>query len=261
MGLISRMAVAKFTALTTRKTVPVRTPAPSRLTQGSSVVISQVPLVLAQAGGALFPADTFKASQSVVAIGRYEMAGFTVYRAYLSDGTSFIEAPVQYRMPLDRPAFLRLYTLNEEFFPSSPDQQNFFIGADPRYETVIVQGMPTPFNPTGQMQEQRLVADRVPALIGWPLFERGPDGAKVTFERTWAGGEQAVDPVVVWETVTDADGTINTVTHRMMQYQRSVGGVTEHLYADYAETAQGNVVDVHLGLELAASTVTILTAA
>lgn len=256
-SLLGRMAQAKYATLTAHTVKPVRSPAPAGLHQGSAVEISAVPLILAQSGGAVFPGATFKTNQMVLSVGSYEQNGFTVYRAYLSDGVSFIEAPVLPTAPEVALSF-RLYTLQTEFVVSTPDEREFFIGAEPVFESSVVAGPPTFNNPDGYVEQQVCTSERVSGIIGLSTFLLGAPESQVSFDRAWAPGTEDVVPQVVQETIRDATGGVTTATHHMMQYQRQAGDVVEYVYADYIEVPEGNVVNAHVGLPLDQYTLKIL---
>ena len=102
--------------------------------------------------------------------------------------------------------------------------------------------------------------------VGYPFFDIGDvDDGGVRYPRLWTPGQTRIAPVEVEEIVTFADGTTATVSHRLMQYGRSLGegsgATSEYLLADVVQTEDGASFDVLLGFDLGANDATIIPSA
>lgn len=233
---------------------PVRTPAPLGLCQGASVAIPMVPCILARSAGGIMP--ELAERETVVSVGCMRLFGHDVYRSYLGDGRSFIETTADPKNPA-KSLVTRLYTLHTEILPGSADDVAFLLGSPPRYLR------------DSNTQENVVVAEAVPALIGWPLMPLAVAGqGELQYPRQWslgaAGGQEAgqvpVAPEQAGETVVDGSGVTFRAEHRMMLYGRHLDeGVTEYLVSETIETDEGLVWDRSIGLDVMPDDLSVLS--
>lgn len=246
-SLVGRMIRQKLDAAPGPAPKPVRTPTPLGLHQGSTLVVPMVTRILAQAGGGVLP--ELDEHQSVVSVGRMTLFGHAVYRSYLSDGRSFVETMADPKDPR-KSLVTRLYTLHTEILPGTAEDIAFLLGSPARYLRDSVTA------------ENIVVAEAVPALIGWPLMPLAVEGqGELQFPRHWHAGEQPCEPQTVHETVTDASGVTFRAEHRMMLYGRALSdSLTEYLLSETIETTEGLVWDRAIGLDVTPDDLSVLTA-
>jgi hypothetical protein len=239
LGLVGNMAAIKYHDLTTRSAKPVHTPTPLGLHQGTAVQISPAaPIVLSARGGIL---PSFQGAQSVTAVGQMEMFGLRTFRSYLSDGVSFIETIADRTDPA-KASQCRLYTSYKEMEPGDDGWNDLLNDADGRIGLF-------------QFDLYRSDANPNPADI-------------VPYPRMWfGGGGNRVEPLIVQETITAADGSAVLVEHRLMQYGRTLGterdAPSEFLWAEAIIVRGARPEDerasfnLSIGMDLAAPNLTV----
>ena len=248
LSLMGHIAQQKFSALTTRQVKPTRTATPLGLHQGSAADAPILAITMARLDGAILTMP--KEKMSVVSVGVTTVAGYPVFRSYLSDGVSFFQIVAD---PHDRTKALevKFFSIHSETVPDGV-QMGGLLGTPGRKDS-----------------EGNVVVSAEDPLIGWPQFQLdGPP--PVLYERTWKAGTTPVDPEIHEESIYSADGTVTTIRHRAMEYGRTLGSgstvTSEFLLATVIESKSpaGDdeaAFDVFLGVDVVISDLKVLAAA
>jgi hypothetical protein len=209
---------------------------PLGLHPGTRVDISDVPIILSQSAGSLFTDDKafqtlFPRSFTIDSIGYYTQEDFTVLRAYFADEMCFLELPTKSSDPT-KPIHIRIFRTFQEDYVTDELKDFLLTGEQP--------------------------------LIGWYQF--GIDDNKVVYDRSWVSGTNVPDsvkPVYTKETLIDkTKQEVQHDEHNIMLYQRSLGDVTEFLYADFVTQHKGDksaeVFRTFIGIEVQLTDLDIL---
>ena len=184
---------------------------------GGRIKLGGSAFVIASAQGSDVPDLTGAASISKV--GHYELYGTKVERAYFKDGDAFVERAVDPRHP-DKPQ-MRVYSKSVERTPNDDDDWNDFIGDD--------------------------------GVIGQSSVTVPPNDR--AYLRVWGEGDGRVKPVVFDETVVDASGGGEMVSHKAMQYARALSQganpLYEFMYIGVVKDSDGASVKLWVGLDVA----------
>lgn len=213
---------------------PMRTKTPMRLSQDSSVTISITPLILAEIAGALFKNADLPTTQKIDAVGELAMLGLTYHRCYLSQTEG---------------AFIQFASRGAEILETRLFRM---------YDSLPREGDP---NLTAQDWAFWLADDD--GYIGLPVMQSSDADGGLPYQRTWGGGDQRVNPMMVTERIVGITGYEMFVRHRMMLYSRTLTDpkLAEHLLVSAVETDSGASVNLWLGLDLATNDLTAFAAA
>jgi len=227
MSLLTLLKVIKDKHLSANAPPPMRTRAPMRLSQGSAVTISITPLVLAESEGSVFGSD-LPSDNKIIAVGQYNLFDTAYYRCYLSQSEgAFLHFAMRGNDAVER----RLYRLIDEVDPPTTADWAFWLDEN--------------------------------GYIGNPIAQTRPENGGNEYQRTWVPGGQHLPPYKVVETIVDASGATTTVRHQMMPYHRALTDpkLAEHLLVSAAQTDSGMAVNLWLGLDIAASDLTVFASA
>jgi hypothetical protein len=213
----------------------VHTPAPLNLSQEAMVEIGSVPMILATGAGTLVPEIDGK--NIISAVGQLRVADTTLYRSYLSklDG-AFIQTVAQ--LPSLASIETRIYTPYSELFPSDSKDPNDFMS-------------------------WAFWLDSDEGYIGAPIMQgKNEDGAHQYMRSFAPASSGRIQPISTSETIVDADGVTQNIQHRLMQYERVLDTTTkEYLLVSVVESSASASISMWLGLNLAASDLTVYPAA
>ena len=162
-------AIARKQMSTT--TPPPRTKAPLRLSQGSAVEISVVPLVLAEAAGALFDHDLAE-RHTIIGVGRYALFGIDVTRTYLSQNDG---AYLHFASKGAELVETRLYRPYSEQIPATVDEWSFWLAEADGY-------------------------------IGYPIMQSKDEDGPKQYQRSWSASDARIAPALVTEVIADLTG-------------------------------------------------------
>ena len=225
MSFVALMKIIAAKHLGPGEPKPLRTRTPMLLSQDSAVSISITPLVLAEAEGALFKSD-LPLEHKISAVGQMSLFGMTLIRAYLSntDG-AFIHFATRGQEILET----RLYRPYDELYP---DDWAFWLADADGY-------------------------------IGYPVMQSKDGDGGIQYQRSWSPSPQRIDPAMAIESVVGATGFTTTMRHRMMHYSRALkdSKLAEHLLVSAVETDTAASVNFWLGIDVAASDLTVFAAA
>ena len=211
-SLLSAIAKKKMTPTPSLQ----RTKAPLRLSQGSAVEISVVPLVLAESAGALFDHDLAD-RHTVIAVGRYPLFGINFTRAYLSHNAGAYPPSATKGDPLVE---TRLYRPYSEVIPTTVDEWSFWLAEEDGY-------------------------------IGYPIMQSKDEDGPKQYARSWSASEARISPVAVTEVILDINENSTVIRHQMMHYSRILENtLVEHLLVSAVETGDGMSVNMWLGIDI-----------
>jgi hypothetical protein len=212
----------------------VHTLTPENLSQEAMVEISPVSQILASSAGSLVPEIAGK--NIISAVGLLSVVGTGVYRSYLSNGEgAFIQTVSQ--GPSLVSIETKLFTPYAEIFPTSSRDPNdalswnFWLAATDGY-------------------------------IGAPIMQgKNEDGAHQYMRLFSPADNNRIEPIVVTETIIDADGVTQVLQHRFMEYSRMLNEtVKEYLFVSAIESTLSASISMWLGLDLASSDLTVYPA-
>jgi hypothetical protein len=210
----------------TTSTPPPRTKAPLRLSQGSAVEISVVPLVLAEHAGALFDHDLAD-RHTIIAVGRYALFGINFVRAYLSQNDG---AYLHFATKGDAIVETRLYRPYSEQIPTTVDEWSFWLAEEDGY-------------------------------IGYPIMQSKDEDGPKQYQRSWSASDAHIDPALVTELIVDLPGATTAVHHQMMHYSRALNDtLAEHLLVSAVQTGDGMSVNMWLGIDITPQDLTVYPA-
>lgn len=218
-------AIAKK-KLTVETVMPTRTAAPLRLSQGSALTLSIVPVVLAEHAGSLFGHDIAE-RHTIVAVGRYAMMGLNFTRCYLSQSDG---GYLHFATKGNQIVETRIYKPYAEQIPATAEEWAFWL------------------------------AD-LDGYIGYPVMQSKDEDGPVQYQRSWSGGDARISPMQPVEGIVDSTGAAITVRHQMMHYTRALADdLAEHMLVSAVQTDDGMSVNFWLGINLDVPDLTVFPA-
>ena len=202
MSLLNILSNISFTTKN-KPPASVKTTTPLGMHQGSTVILPEVDIALAQVDGSIvkFPSGP----QIVYAVGKYTLFGVSAYNVYFGNNT-----------------FIRLITVNNnveeaylfsshaEVLPQSQEEWEFWLGRYKDSSGNVVRDE----NGNPIIQEY--------GLIGFPAFQiDGPP--QLIYNRNWYKNlADSIMPVNYTEVILDNGGNTVTVNHEACEYVRKV---------------------------------------
>lgn len=226
MSLLSNYAQTKIEQAKTPQVVIHRTAdVPLDMSQGAAVTISSIALTLATTKGGLIK-DDIAPSQGISLVGKFNLAGHTVFRSYLTGNEgAYIESST-----INDKTTFQLYTPYDEIVPSTKDDWDFWLSD-------------------------------VDGYIGAPVFQSKDEDGPKQYQRVWQPGPTRVSPQKLFEQVMDSTGTRSVIEHRAMQYARKLGdqpnAPIEYMVVSAVTSHGESSVNLWLGVDLQPSDIQV----
>lgn len=217
------------------------------LYQRSSLILSPVPLLLAQGAGSKI--RPISGQQSVFAVGTMKARGMTFFRVYLDEGT-FIHLAVEDTSPatiLESRVYQSYQELDIPYELMAEARQ--FGGSDDQSAEFWLLDNPDP---------------SVGGIIGCPTMYGKQDDGPIAYARTWAKTDgRRIAPERITEYILKSDGVTGVSEHQTMHYGRGLDPETDEFLLVSMVMIDGTrrSLNVWLGMDIKVNNLTVYPSA